>query len=118
MSGIIPIEPGVSEQRIEIALDDVPYVLRVRWSSRLEVWFLDVYEQDGTSPIALGLALVLGVLIGEHVLHVLFDGALFLRDDSGTGLDAGLGDLGARVTLWYLTPQDRALSETPDIGAA
>lgn len=119
MSGIIPLVPGEPEQVIDIALGDQEVHLRVRWNSREAKWYLDVFELDGKTPIATGIALVLGVLLGRRSPHPLFAGALFLVDDGATAAigprDAGLFDLGGRVTLWYLDPVDRALASDPDL---
>lgn len=116
MAGIIPFEPGIPEQRLEIALNDVPYALRVRWNTRDAAWYLDVYEQDGKQPIAHSVKLVLGTLFGRSSMHPLFQGGLFMVDSSSTGVEAGLNDLGGRVRLWYLTPLDLDLARAPALG--
>lgn len=111
MAGVIPFVPGEAEQRIEIALDGEPYVLRARWNSRDAAWYLDAWERDGTTPIAFGIKLVLGVRLGSTFQHPLFLGGLFLVDDSGTGVEAGLNDLGTRVNLVHFTVADAVIAE-------
>ena len=117
MATIIPFEPGVPDQPIEITLDGEPYVLRARWNSSDDdgagAWYLDAWEGDGRTPIAFGLKLVLGVRLGETCNHPLFIGGMFLFDDSGTGAEPGLADLGARVILVHFTAGDALLSTVP-----
>jgi hypothetical protein len=113
---IIPFAPGEPDQPIEITLDGTAYVLRARWNSSDDdnagAWYLDAWEGDGETPIAFGLKLVLGVRIGEVVQHPLFLGGMFLVDDSGTGAEAGLNDLGGRVQLYHFTAADTVLAGT------
>lgn len=113
MPTILPFVPGDPEQLIKITLDDTPYVLRARWNTRDDggAWYLDAWELDGTTPIAFGIKLVLGVLLGETYSHPLFLGGMFLVDESGTGAEPKLGDLGGRVIVIHMTATDAALSE-------
>jgi hypothetical protein len=112
---IIPLTPGEPEQKLEIALDGVAYVFRVRWNSSDDdgtgAWYLDAWEGDGETPIAFGLKLVLGVEIGQVVNHPLFMGGMFLVDDGEDGIEPGLNDLGGRVQLYHLTTADAMLAE-------
>lgn len=118
MSGVIPIEPGDPDQRIDIALDDATYHLRVRWNTRdnddAGSWYLDIYEADAKTPIVTSVKLVIGQLLGRRSTHRLFNGNLFLIAESEPGREAGLFDLGGRVTLWYLEPGDAQLASMPD----
>lgn len=113
MPTIIPFVPGDPEQIIKITLDDTPYVLRARWNTRDDggAWYLDAWERDGTTPIAFGVKLVLGVLLGEAYIHPLFLGGMLLVDESGTGEEARLDDLGGRVILVHMTAADSVLTE-------
>ena len=116
MPTIIPITPGDPEQRINITLDGEPYVLRVRWNTTdddgLGAWYLDAWEGDGVKPIAFSIKLVLGVRLGTTTGHPLFLAGMFLIDDSGTGDDPRLFDLGGRVVLVRMNVADAILSET------
>lgn len=109
MAGIIPLDPGDPEQRFELTLEEIRYECRVRWNSRLELWFIDILEAASRSPVALGRALVLGELIAKAELG----GALMMVDWSRTGREAGLADLGTRVELWYLGPDDLLRAQQP-----
>lgn len=118
MSGVIPIEPGDPDQRIDVALGAATYHLRVRWNTRdnagVGSWYLDIYEADAKTPIVTSVKLVIGVLLGRRSTHPLFNGNLFLVAESDLAREAGLFDLGARVTLWYLEPGDADLASMPD----
>lgn len=110
MASIIPFVPGDPEQFIAITLDQVPYVLRARWNTRDAAWYLDAWESDGVTVIAYGIKLVLGVFLGQRVRHPLFLSGMFVIDDSGTGIDPGLNDLGGRCSLMHITADERVLA--------
>lgn len=123
MPTIIPFAPGDPEQIIPITLDDVPYVLRARWNTRdnggAGSWYLDTWERDGTTQIAMGLKLVLGVRLGETYNHPLFLGGVFVVPDPGVTREAGLFDLGATHILVHQTVADAVLAAAlpPDVTA-
>lgn len=115
MASLIPIEPGDPEQRISVALDREVYTLRFRWNTSDDVrkgaWYMDAWEADGVTPIAFGLKLVLGTLLGRRVNHQLFVGGMLLVErGEPTGVEPTLFDLGRRVVLMHLTIADRILA--------
>lgn len=116
MGVIVPVIPGDPEQIIEIVLDEELFVLRLRWNTSdndgAGSWYLDAWESDGVTPIAFSIKLVIGVRLGETYNHPLFQSGMFLVDESGTGAEAGLFDLGGRVQLYHLTVGDAVLAET------
>lgn len=109
MAEIVPFEPGIPEQELDLQLGGYPCILRVRWNTRASVWCVDVYESDRT-PIVLGLCLVLGVVLGRWVGHPLFAGAFVVLDDGTSSADPDFADLGTRCRLIYLTRSDRLLA--------
>jgi len=111
MATIIPLTPGDPNQRFGITLDDEPYVLRVRWNTRDDAWYLDAWERDGTTRIAVSIKLVMGIRLGITYNHPLFLAGLFLVPLTDDGSDPGLADLGRRVLLVHLTVADALLSE-------
>lgn len=117
MPTIIPFVGGDSEQKIAIALDDEPYVLRARWNTRDEAWYLDAWERDGTTPIAFGIKLVLGLMLGATFNHPLFLAGMFCVEtapkDGLVGVDPGFTDLGSRVLLVHMTVADTVISSLP-----
>jgi hypothetical protein len=116
VASIIPFTPGDPDQFIEIQLDDEQYVLRARWNASDDdnagAWYLDAWERDGKTPIAFGVKLVLGVMLGRSYNHPLFIGGLFLLDETDRGVGAGLFDLGGRCNLVHLTTADAVLMGT------
>lgn len=118
MASLIPIDPGVPEQKMSIALDREVYVLRFRWNTsddlRKGAWYMDAWEADGVTSIAFGLKMVLGALIGNRYNHQLFVGGLFLVErGEPTGEEPRLGDFGRRVVLMHFTIADRILAGMP-----
>lgn len=114
MPTIVPFSPGTPEQRIAITLDGEPYVLRARWNTSddglVGSWYLDAWERDGKTPIALGIKLVLGIKLGRSYDNPLFLSGLMMFDISDSGVEAGLFDFGVRVVLVHLTAGDVILS--------
>lgn len=124
MATIIPFDPGVPEQPIAIVLDGIAYIMRARWNSRDDedngAWYLDVWERDGVTRIAVSLKLVLGVRIGRNVPHPLFRSGLILVDGRGPddpyrGGEPRLNDLGGVVTLWHMNAADIVLASLPQV---
>ena len=117
MPTIIPFVPNDPDQRISIVLDDEPYVLRARWNTFDESWYLDAWERDGKTPIAFGVRLVLGQMLGAGYNHPLFLGGVFLQEnapkDGVDGVESDLSDLGGRVDIVHLTVADRVISSLP-----
>lgn len=113
MAESIPFTPGIPHQRLEVTLAGVPMIIDARWNSRDEAFYLDVFDV-GENPIARGVKVVLGALLGRGNTHPFFYGrALFAVDKSGTGRECGLDDLGARIILMYLTEVDLLLASQP-----
>jgi hypothetical protein len=123
MATVITLVPGDPEQRVQITLDGVGYTLRARWNSRddedLGAWYLDAWDRNGTTPIAWGVKLVLGIRLGATAQHPLFSGGgMFLvdgraPDDPNRGQNPRLNELGGAVTLWHFTAADAVLASLP-----
>lgn len=115
MAQLIPIDPGESDQQITTTLDGVTYVLRVRWNTRDAAWYLDAWERDGSTAIAYGVKIVVGIMLGGAIAHPLFMSGVFALDTSKTDLDPGFNDLGSRVLLISVTAGDRVLLSLPAV---
>ena len=113
MSQILPLLPSpkppaspVSEQRFTTTLGETQYGFRLRWNSRDESWYMDVSRADG-KLIACGIRVVLGTLLGGRVVDPDFPpGGFRAVDLSNRGQEATLYDLGERVAVYYLTPEE------------
>ncbi len=115
MAESIPFESGVPHQELEVTLAGVPNLVEARWNDQDRSFYLSVYEIDGT-PIAVGLKVVLGVLLGRKSTHKFFKGrALFAVDNANTGEECRLDDLGGRITIIYLTEADLELASAPPL---
>lgn len=112
MPSIIRVTPSDPLQIGSVSLDGEPYVLRVRWNTFDAAWYLDAWERDGTTPIAFGIKLVLGVRLGSTYNHALFAAGMFLLPLDDSGAEAGLDDMGSRVLLIHMTADDAVLSGT------
>jgi hypothetical protein len=112
MASIVPFVPSDPLQLVSVALDGVTYVLRARWNTTDNAWYLDAWERDGTTPIAFGLKLVLGVRLGSTYSHALFAAGMFMLPLDDTGIEPGFADLGSRVLLVHMTADDAIVSGT------
>lgn len=100
MASRIDITPGVGDQTFTTAIDDIAYVFRVRWNLREGAWYMHIYEEDGRTPVALGLKIVLGTYIGRQSIHPLFLSGVFVaQDTTRAGIEPTFDDLGERVQL-------------------
>lgn len=98
---VIPIAPGVPDQRLSVQIDELTFTLDLLWNSRVEKWSMSMSDGDGA--IFSGHALSLDY----PVLQAYNDrrsppGELLLVDTSDQQLEPGLDDLGERVLLLYV----------------
>ena len=99
---VLPVIPGLSPQRMSLAIDDLEYLLDLVWNERDECWFLDVYQGDSTA-IFHGAKVVLGAYIGRIHRHPLLSNGAFIAVDTSQQLvDASFDDFGRRVLLVYV----------------
>lgn len=100
MSACLDITPGLPDQVFTTTIDDAPYVFNLRWNVRDSSWRMHIYEEDGITPVRLGMRVVLGTYLGRSSNHPLFTRGVFVVVDTAkTGREAGLDDLGARVQV-------------------
>lgn len=106
MSQILPLVPSLPLYRFNTTLGDRQFGFRLRWNGRDEAWYMDVEREDGT-VLRRAIRVVLGVLLGGRSVDPDFPpGGFRAVDLKGTGVDAGLDDLGDRVAIYYLTPEE------------
>lgn len=98
----LPLIPSEARYRVGTALDDVQYLLDVRWNGREGVWHMDILTEDEV-VLQSSIALVLGVisLAWRNPDPRLPPGMLQVRDLSDNGEDAGFDDMGERVVVYY-----------------
>jgi hypothetical protein len=99
----IPIESGVPSQTFKVDLDENTYNFRVIYNTRLGTWTFDLSDEDGVA-LCSGVTMVLSAdLINQFNLGI---GSLFMLEEGSTRVDASVDDLGDRIILAYLTPQE------------
>jgi len=116
---ILPFDSFSPFYTFSTTIEGADYVFKVRWNNRDKAWYFDVLETDGTTPIAQGLKINLGVIIGRWCRHKLFrTGIIVAVDLSDAGRDATVDDLGTRVVVQRWTTLEalshRVLVDFPD----
>lgn len=104
----IPVRKDLTHFALQVSLDGVTYTLRVRWNARASAWFMDILTEDADDVIAAGLRIVVGYPLNLYRADRKPPGLLFAQDTSGRGVDPGLGELGERVQLFYLSTAEMA----------
>jgi hypothetical protein len=100
---VIPVRPSVPFSRRRVTLDGREYSIRLRWSMREEVWYLDLLDVDGES-LLLGRPLTANKgLLAQYrqAIAGLPPGEIYALDPRATPADPGLDDLGDVVFLAY-----------------
>jgi len=106
MPQLLPLIPSVPSYRVATTLAGTQYVLDVRWNGRAAAWYMDLLQED-TTPIALGIKIVLGRFIGIRVTDPAFPPGIIMASDlSGAGIDATLDDIGTRVAVYFYTLEE------------
>jgi hypothetical protein len=107
---VIPIEAGLPNQEMNIALDGVSFVLRFFWNERDESWYWELFD-GARAPIWCGARIATGALLLQQcVAPNRPKGELVAIDTRGKDLDPTLDDFGedGLVKLMYLTADDVA----------
>ena len=98
----LPVQVGVPAQQFRVSLDGELFLVAVTWNEREGAWYLDLSDADGTVLLA-GRKLVLGqALLARFRDARLPPGELLVLDTTGSDLEPGPQDLGARVPLFYV----------------
>ncbi len=111
MPQLLPFAPSIPSQRFGTSLDGTQFIIDARWNSRDAAWFMDIYRDDGTTPIYRGIKIALGVVygLGRRCVDPEFPrGFMLVVDSTDKGQDATLDDLGVRVNVYFYTPEELA----------
>lgn len=102
----LPIIAGRAWYDYRVSLSGTKYTVELRWNSRSEHWTLSLYTADG-DPIVVGRRVVVGIpLFRRYRDDRLPAGTLVAVDTTDREQDPGFNDLGNRVQLVYLDPED------------
>jgi hypothetical protein len=98
---IIPCDPELTNYSLEVELDEETFNLRLFWNDKDNTWYLSISDSE-EEPILEGQRLVVGMPVLRHIVDRRRPfGELIAIDTSGQDIDPGIGDLGARVQLYY-----------------
>lgn len=104
MSVQIDLPQSVPYFDLQVQLDDVTYTLEFRWNQRAQAWFMNVYDEAGTTLLMAGQRVVVTWPIGAYFSGVPWPGALMFFDTVGPEYgEPGINDLGSRVQLFYFS---------------
>ncbi len=94
-------------QSFSVSLAGVRLQLEARWNDIGQRWTLDIVRASDGVSLALGIPM----LVGQDFLapYALALGGMFATDLSGAGLDAGEDDLGSRVVITWISPDEVAV---------
>lgn len=102
----LPLIPSEPNYRFGTALNGKQVIIDVRWNGRDEAWYLDLLTED-EEPIRTGMKVVLGTILGGRSANADFPVGVFVASDlSGEGREATLDDLGVRVLVHFMTPEE------------
>lgn len=99
----VPIRANVSSQTFDITLNDIAYTLTANWNSRSEFWTLDIIDENGVN-LLIGLCLKLGARLLRAFNFGI--GELIVVDDTSTGTEASLTNIGVSSRLIYFAPDE------------
>jgi hypothetical protein len=86
----------------ECELEGKTYTFEFLWNDRDGAWYMMIGDSQ-ENPLTGFLRVVLGKsFTAAYTNPALPPGAFFAKDTSGQHADASLGDLGARVQIWYV----------------
>ena len=89
------------DQRVE--LDGEEWLLSFQWNSRIDRWFMSITALDGT-PVLTGACVSLNIPLNRRAVSG--PPGAFVALSESTDDPPGLLDLGARVRLYYVSPDD------------
>lgn len=95
----IPFNQSDSNYTLVCPLDDRQVQFYVRWNSRDQAYYFDMYDSDD-SVICLNIKVVPGVSLGRRSQHEFFDTYILLGvDTTGRGQNPTFDNLGTQVIV-------------------
>lgn len=99
MSASIPFIPSDTNYILTCPLNDRQVQFVVRWNSRDEAFYFDMYDSDD-SIICLNIKVVPGIPLGRRSKHTFFQDYILLAvDTAGKGANPTFDEIGKRVLV-------------------
>lgn len=103
MSSYLPFTPSDSHYDFTVTLGDASYIFEVKWNSRDDHWYFDMYDAD-ENPMVTGVKVVLGTFLGRKSAHPFFANNIIQAiDTTFSNQDPTFDDIGRRVFIEHLT---------------
>jgi hypothetical protein len=91
-------------QAFTTQLGDQKFYFELQFNSRSGVWTIDMLDDATREPIVIGLPILLGIdLLDAYNFPY---GALVAVERGADGKEASASDLGARVSLFWVSPDE------------
>lgn len=106
---VIDTSQQLFDYRERVSLDDVSFELRFRWNTRMQAWFVDVFDEDG-GIIVYGRRCVIEWPLFRQSRHLaaIPDGDMMCIDTTQRDVPPTQFDFGLRVLLLYLDGEEVA----------
>lgn len=91
-------------QSFTIQLGPIKYILYIQWNDRANVWTMDVTAEASGDVLVTGIPMLLGCDLWQP--YLLGNGSMIVWDENGTGADATFTDLGSRVNVYWISPDE------------
>lgn len=100
---IVDTSQTLSDYRQRVALDGVTFEMRFRFNSRIQSWFVDIYDEDG-AILVYGRRCTIGWALLRQNRHIdgIPAGDLICIDTANRGEPPGENDFGTRALMTYL----------------
>lgn len=99
---VFEIPLAANNQRFNIALSGVTYVMTVRWCPPASCWILDIASEAGV-PIITGIPMITGTDLLEQYEYLGFVGALIVQTDFDPNKVPDFTSLGVTGHLYFLS---------------
>lgn len=101
----IPLVPNTTDQTLDIAIEGIPYTLRVLWNERFQFFTLTIRERGG-DDILTGVKMVPYFGLVSRYRKLPFNGDLYFIHRAGKTYRHGFTDIGGDAYgLFYYDPE-------------
>jgi len=108
----IPLVTSVTDQTLNVTLDNVPYTLRVLWNERFQYFALSINERDG-DVILDNIKMVNNYPLVKRFQKLVMKGDLYLLHKGGKTVRPTFESLGTDYGLYYYDAETPIVYPTP-----